>query len=68
MVTNAEVAAKLLRDAAGFFVSVGEQNPPIQEAMAANARTFESVATLVESDPEGECLLAAPAEDAAPDG
>lgn len=68
MATNAEVAAKLLRDAAGFFVSVGQQNPPIKDAMAANAKTFESVAALLESDPQGECVLADPAPDAAPDG
>ena len=63
MATNAEVAAKLLRDAAGFFLSVGEQNPPIQEAMEANAKTFHAVAGLVETDPEGECLIADPLPD-----
>ena len=33
MATNAQLAAKLLRDASGFFRNVGEQNPPLQQQM-----------------------------------
>ena len=49
MATNAQLAAKLLRDA-----SVGEQNPPLQQQMTDNAQVYEQVADLVESDPNGE--------------
>ncbi len=51
--THAELAARLLRDAAQFFRSIGEQNQQLTEQMAENANVFEQVATLVESDPTG---------------
>lgn len=51
MATNAEIAAKLLRDAATFFRHVGAQNEPIREQMDGNARAYEAVAELVETDP-----------------
>ena len=54
MSTHAELAAKLLRDAAGFFRNVGEQNEAIQDQMQENANVYERVAELVEADPEGE--------------
>lgn len=54
MPTHAQLAARLLRDAAHFFRSVGEQNEPLSEQMAENARVFDQVATLVEQDPAGE--------------
>lgn len=54
MSTNAQLAAKLLRDASGFFRNVGEQNPPLQQQMNDNAQVYEQVADLVESDPSGE--------------
>jgi len=60
MPSNAEVAAKLLRDAAGFFISIGQQNPDINPDMEINAKTFRGIAALVESDPEGECLYVDP--------
>ena len=60
MPNHAEVAAKLLRDAAKFFQAVGEQNPEIAEEMKINAKTFNSVAGLVETDPQGECLFVDP--------
>ncbi len=63
MASNAEVAAKLLRDAAKFFLSIGEQNPSIQAAMEANAKTFHVIAGLVETDPQGECMIADPLPD-----
>lgn len=54
MSTNAEIAAKLLRDAAEFFRHVGEQNDPIKPQMDHNARAFEVVADLVEERPTAE--------------
>ena len=64
MSSNAEVAAKLLRDAADFFRAVAEQNPPLQEALSDNAKTFRAVADLVEQDPTGACpILKLAAED-----
>ncbi len=54
MPSHAQLAAKLLRDAAVFFRSIGQQNPPLREQMVENADVFEQVATLVEADPTGE--------------
>jgi hypothetical protein len=54
MPTNAQLAAKLLRDASMFFRNVGEQNPPIAEQMNDNAQVYDQVAGMVESDPNGE--------------
>jgi hypothetical protein len=62
MATNAEIAARLLRDAAGFFRSVGEQNPPLKEHMSHNAQAFEVMADRVETDPTGEANFAQAAE------
>jgi hypothetical protein len=57
MATNAQLAAKLLRGAAGFFRTVGDQNEPIRAQMEQNARTYEHVAMLVEQDPNAEMSL-----------
>ena len=54
MATHAELAARLLRDAAQFFRTIGEQNEPLQDQMQENASVFEQVAGLVEADPMGE--------------
>lgn len=53
MPTHAEMAAKLLREAAEFFRTIGSQNEPLQEQMQENAQVFERVASLVETDPTG---------------
>ncbi len=53
MLTHAKLSAKLLRDAAAFFRTIGEQNPPLQIQMDENANIFEQVADLVEQDPSG---------------
>jgi hypothetical protein len=53
MPTHAQLAARLLRDAAAFFRTIGEQNEPLQEQMTENASVFEQVASLVETDPTG---------------
>ena len=54
MPSHAELAARLLRDAASFFRTIGEQNPPLQEQMLENASVFDQVAGLVEKDPNGQ--------------
>lgn len=54
MATNAELAAKLLRDASGFFRNVGEQNPDLKDQMNDNAQVYEQVADMVEQDPGAE--------------
>jgi hypothetical protein len=51
--TYAQLAAKLLRDAATFFENVGEQNEPLKEQMFDNASVYKQVADLVEEDPTG---------------
>lgn len=53
MATYAQIAAKLLRDAATFFRNVGDQNEPLKEQMHENARIYDQVADLVEKDPDG---------------
>lgn len=52
--THSELAARLLRDAAQFFKTIGEQNEPLKEQMEENATVFMQVADLVEKDPTGE--------------
>ena len=54
MPAHSELAAKLLRDAASFFKTIGEQNPPLKEQMQENSSVFEQVADLVETDPNGQ--------------
>ena len=54
MPTHAELAGKLLADAAGFFKTLAEQNPEIQQEMTENATVFEQMATLITQQPEGE--------------
>ena len=53
MATYAQLAAKLLRDAATFFRNVGEQNAPLKEQMNDNAAVYEQVADLLEENPLG---------------
>lgn len=53
MTTHAELAARLLRDSAAFFRTVGQQNPALKVQMDENADVFEQVAALVEHDPSG---------------
>lgn len=53
MLTHAQLAAKLLKDAAVFFRTIGDQNPPLKIQMDENANVFEQVADLVEQDPTG---------------
>lgn len=53
MVTHAQLSAKLLRDAAVFFRTIGTQNPPLKIQMDESADVFEQVADLVEQNPTG---------------
>ena len=53
MPTHAELSAKLLTDAAGFFRSLGEQNAELKEQMEENSTVFEQVAGLLGGEPEG---------------
>lgn len=53
MPTHAQLAARLLRDAAQFFRTIGEQNAPLNDQMQENAGVFEQIAQLVEDDPTG---------------
>jgi ABC-type nickel/cobalt efflux system permease component RcnA len=56
MPTHSELAAQLLRDAAAFFQTIGEQNEPLRAQMMENAAVFSEVAMLVENDPTGEIV------------
>ena len=51
--SHVELAIKLLRDAAGFFRNVGEQNRSLKSEMFDNAEVYERVADLLEDDPAG---------------
>jgi len=59
MASHAEIAANLLRNAAVFFRDIGGQNPELKEQMEVNARTYDAVADMVQSDPHGEMALSA---------
>ncbi len=70
MATHAQIAARLLRDAATFFRNVAMQNEPLREQLNDTAAVYDQVADLVESDPggvvalEGEAPTVAGTEDA----
>ncbi len=53
MPTHAELGAKLLVDAAGFFENLAQQNPPLQDQMTENATVFKQMATMLSQDPQG---------------
>ncbi len=54
MPTHCQLAAQLLRDAAAFFETIGEQNEPLRAQMTENAAVFREVGHLVETNPMGE--------------
>ncbi len=54
MTTYADLAVKLLQDAATFFRAVAEQNPALAEQMHDNASVYEQVAELLATDPQGK--------------
>lgn len=51
MLTHAQLAARLLRDAADFFRHLAKENPDLQDSMTDNAGIYDQVAQLVESAP-----------------
>jgi hypothetical protein len=53
MPTHAELAGKLLNDAATFFRTLASQNEPLRTQMEENASVFEQMATLVTEEPAG---------------
>ena len=57
MSTYAQLAAKLLRDAATFFRNVGAQNLALEEQMKDNASVYDQVADLLEKNPMGTINL-----------
>lgn len=57
MATHAEIASNLLRNAATFFRDLGVQNQDLAEQMEMNARTYVTVADLLDKDPNGEMAL-----------
>lgn len=50
---HGELAGKLLKDAATFFVTLAEQNEPIKEQMLENANVYNQIGDLVMQDPMG---------------
>jgi hypothetical protein len=57
MATHAQVAGRLLRDAATFFRNVAAQNEHLREQLNDNAKVYDEVAQLIEADPTGEIDL-----------
>ena len=53
MPTHAELASKLLVDAATFFRTLAEQNEDLKEQMEENANVYEQMGALVADDPLG---------------
>lgn len=63
MATHAQLAARLLRDAAEFFGHLAKDNPDLADAMQENADIFTQIAHLVETDPLGEANVQEQAND-----
>ena len=66
MPSHAELSSQMLKDAAQFFITVGEQNAPLQDQMTEHARVFEQIAGLVEFNPTGVIAEGEGAEGAIP--
>ena len=52
-VTYTHLSAKLLRDAAGFFRNVADQNPALADEMRDNANVYDEAASLLSTNPNG---------------
>lgn len=52
MTTHAQLAARLLREAAKFYRSLGEDNAEVGQRMHEFGSLYEQVADLVERDPQ----------------
>jgi hypothetical protein len=55
MATNANQAAKLLRNAAKFFRQISAQTPALSDQMEVSAKNFEHATLQVETDADGGC-------------
>lgn len=53
MPSHAELASKLLSDAAVFFRTLAEQNEDLKEQMTENADVFDQMSGLIGQDPAG---------------
>jgi len=51
--THGEMAGRLLKDAAIFFRTIADSNPPIADQMNHNADVFDELAERVTEDPKG---------------
>lgn len=49
--TYAELAGRLLKDAAGFFRTLAENNEPIRDQMIENANVYDQIGDMVASAP-----------------
>ncbi|MEZ4425801.1 MAG: hypothetical protein R3E98_20570 [Gemmatimonadota bacterium] len=54
MGTNAEVAARLLEEAAGFFSTLAEKNEPLRSELGENASVFRQMGRLLQAEPLGQ--------------
>ncbi len=54
MPTHAELAGKLLNDAATFFRTLASQNKNLETQMTENANVFEKVSGLLQQEPFGK--------------
>ena len=61
--SNADLAAKVLRDVAAHYRAMAEENPEVQERLLQNAEVCEDVARMVEEDPLGAFTEPMPGED-----
>lgn len=59
-ITHAQLAGRLLRDAASFFKHLADENPTLYDAMQDNAEIYEQAAELIEQSPNGEIELEDP--------
>lgn len=53
MMTNAQLAARLLREAAEIYRTLGAENSETQQQLNDFGVLYERVADMVEADPEG---------------
>jgi hypothetical protein len=53
MTTNAQLAARLLREAAGIYRTLGGDDTEVRQQMDDFGTLYERVADMVELDPEG---------------
>ncbi|MGH1374795.1 MAG: hypothetical protein ACRBCK_00485 [Alphaproteobacteria bacterium] len=51
--SHAELSGRLLKDAAGFFRTLADQNEPIRDQMEENANVYDQIGDLVTEDPLG---------------